>query len=283
MKGLAFVVVLLLILVLCTHCCKTYVPVVWTHRPKVAIYTVMNNDYFELACVMIHSLNRHLRADFTVTGLYSDNLKNANLDADKIVLAEKHLNMRCRNVDASWLSHIQLYNYKAHPALLSLELFRQEPEGDIVLFLDADMLILSDFSHVFNELTDNCIHGSTLNRFHFHLNSGFFCMTATFLKKQHTKQKIEKRVKNEFLLYLLKKIKTLGDQDIITYTFPVKNHDWYCNYRPSNKKDLRKFHIIHWMGMTKPNNTKGVFNNHQTGPAIMKTVWQRERKLIDWL
>lgn len=203
---MVLVVVSSLILVLT---CRKYVPkVVWIRPPKVAIYTVMNNDYFELACVMIHSLNRHLRADFTVTGLYSDNLKNANLDVGKIVLAEKHLNMRLRKVDASWMKNIKLHNYKAHPALLCLELFRQKPEGDIVLFLDADMLILSDFSHIFNELTDNHIHGSTLNRFfQFHLNSGFFCMTATFVRKKQTTQRIEKRVNNKFLLSYWKKIK----------------------------------------------------------------------------
>ena len=52
------------------------------------------------------------------------------------------------------MNKVKLANRKAYPALLALAVFENKTD-DIIVFLDADMLVLSDFSDIFDEVDDN--------------------------------------------------------------------------------------------------------------------------------
>ncbi len=245
------------------------------------IYMVLNNDYFENGAVMLHSLKRHLNMKYCIKILYSKTLPNANLEESSKSKLCQHLGI-CDfiNIKTQWQKIVKLKNIKAYPALLALNTF-DDNSSDIVLFLDADMLVIRDFSNIFEKLSDDYVHGSAPTKEQKYINTGFFCMTRGFLAKQNRTRQIQSFITEKDLLS--NKINRLGDQDIINRVFPVINHEWYVNYRPKKNKDIEKFNIIHWSGMIKPNKSPGVFRTNQKGPSIMNDLWKKERNMLNWL
>jgi hypothetical protein len=245
------------------------------------IYMVLNNDYFENGAVMLHSLKRHLNMKYCIKILYSKTLPNANLEESSKSKLCQHLGI-CDfiNIKTQWQKIVKLKNIKAYPALLALNTF-DDNSSDIVLFLDADMLVIRDFSNIFEKLSDDYVHGSAPTKEQKYINTGFFCMTRGFLAKQNRTRQIQSFITEKDLLS--NKINRNGDQDIINRVFPVINHEWYVNYRPKKNKDIEKFNIIHWSGMIKPNKSPGVFRTNQKGPSIMNDLWKKERNMLNWL
>ena len=257
-----------------------YIKKFFNENPKIVIYMVVNDDYFELAAVMMNSL-RHLKIKYKLVVLYSNNLPNAKLSSKNQALLKKHLNVEnIIDVDADWMSKIKIPNIKAYPALLSLSLF-SNTEDDIIIYLDSDMLILKDFSDILKDLDDYHIHGSSPDPSQKYINCGMFCMTRGFLDKKNWSDIIKSYVKSNNT-----KTFEYGDQNIINDCCPVYNHNWYTNYHPNTNHDIDKFRIIHWQGMKKPNGHNSPFkkaNKQEQGVTIMQKMWEKERKRIKWL
>lgn len=220
---------------------------------NIVIYLVVNDDYFELSVVMLHSLKRHLRRNHRLVVMHSDHLPNAHLSETNRASLRAHLGVRhFWNVDAQWMNKVKLANRKAYPALLALAVFENKTD-DIIVFLDADMLVLSDFSDIFDELDDTHVHGSSSSWWQSYINTGMFCVTRKFLDEADRVQTL-----HDYVAHIRRDFKQHeGDQDIINACFPVKNHDWRTNYRPRTNDGMKNFRIVHWAGMTKPNGVRG--------------------------
>ena len=89
---------------------------IYNRNPKIVIYMVINDDYFELAIIMINSL-RHLKIKYRLVILYFNNLPNAKLSLENQALLQKYFNVKdILDVNADWINKIKVPNIKASPA-----------------------------------------------------------------------------------------------------------------------------------------------------------------------
>ena len=92
-----------------------------------------------------------------------------------------------------------------------------------------------------------------------HINCGFLAFTTpapqTFVAA--IEERIAERIRKNVMLFS-------ADQDVVNMALQrtgeeqyAVHTDWYANYRPNSEATLKRWHVVHWLGLTKPWGLKG--------------------------
>jgi lipopolysaccharide biosynthesis glycosyltransferase len=258
-------------------------------RNKILICTSANDRFTDGAALLFYSLKKNFKAygdcDFKVFHLIlSDVAKQKIRDIEPRVQFEIP-------PDFDYCSGIKtLYGQDNQETYLCIESFRQD-DYDKVLWIDSDMLCISDFSEILertepmlacltksNDFNTSASYNKSgvdkfnagfmvINREHLEGKKTYQDLTAIIKKAKHAMETSNKTPGAQYYKVLHKKSTTFNDQDAIriywttrpTYILP----DWYNFKRfgtlgkfKSDDKFFRKnvdnVKIIHYAGKRKP-------------------------------
>lgn len=215
-------------------------------------------------------------------------------------------------VNSTRLQQYQRLPYMREGALQSLvklELFfTPHTEARSIVFLDVDMLVMHNLTFVHsavladwrNTETPWRLHGSqndygimggwvhsreTTPRNPKHINCGFFAFAtpvpASFIAA--VEGRIAERINKNIQLFS-------ADQDVINTALhrtgdeQAVHTDWFANYRPNSDAGVAKWHVAHWLGITKPWGLKGhtrgeIRYNDRTLPKL-DALWAVECRKV---